>query len=229
MLNDFIAQVKTGSIARNNRYTVMFGPPKELKVEQRLLENILLFCDQVQLPGLNFSTVQNRTFGEFREVPYEKLFDNISMSFYVDQSMQVKGLFDDWINTIQDQSTRTFGYYKDYITDMTIEVQDTQDRIRYQVTLWECYPKTIGSIQLDYANKDIMKMQVTMQYKYWTATSITVLESGEEIPQAYVDNYNQNFNSFQRDLNNVIGPRPSNFVTGARSSVISQLPALLRY
>ena len=229
MLNDFIAQVKTGSIARNNRYTVMFGPPKELAAEQRLLESVLLFCDQVQLPGVNFSTVQNRTFGEFREVPYEKLFDNISMSFYVDQSMQVKTLFDNWINTIQDQSTRTFGYYNDYITNMEIEVQDTQDKTRYQVTLWECYPKTIGSIQLDYANKDIMKLQVTMQYKYWTASSVSVLASGEEIPEVYFDQYNQNYTGFQRDLNNVIGPRPSNFSTGARSAVISQLPSLLRY
>jgi len=228
MLKDFISQVKKGSIARNNRYAVIFTPPA--RVNPGALQKVLLFCDQIQLPGVNYSTTQNRTFGEFRETPYEKLYDNLTMSFYVDNDMKVKGLFDDWIGSIQDPITRKFSYYNDYISNMTIEIQDLQSKTRYEMTLWECYPKNISSIQLDYANKDFMKMTVSMQYKYWTSTTISPLADGQKIPTNFIDKLTQNFTGFQEQLNGVIGERAGNFVTGALgSAVVTKLPGLLRF
>ena len=228
MLNNFISQVKQGALARNNRYAVLFDTPK--RINPTNLRTVLLFCDQIQLPGVNYSTVQNRTFGEFRETPYEKLYDNLTMSFYVDNDMKVKGLFDDWIGVIQDPEKRTFSYYDDYISKMTIEIQDLQNNTRYEMTLWECYPKNIGSIQLDYANKEVMKMQVTMQYKYWTATPVSTLSSGQKIPTNFIDRFTRNFTGFQQQLNGVIGERAGNFVTGALgSAAVTKLPGLLRF
>jgi hypothetical protein len=142
-------------------------------------QTLSLFCDQVQLPGMNFSTAQNRSFGEFREVPYEKLFDNLNMSFYVDKNMYVKRVFDNWMEAIQNPETRVFNYYKNYTTGMDIEVHDLMDRITYVVSLWECYPKTIGAVQMDYASKDIMKLSVTMQYKYWTSQLVSQNDNSE--------------------------------------------------
>jgi hypothetical protein len=228
MLKDFISQIKKGALARNNRYAVLFTTPE--KINPADLRTVLLFCDQIQLPGVNYSTVQNRTFGEFRETPYEKLYDNLSMSFYVDNEMKVKSLFDDWIGIIQDPEKRTFSYYNDYTSKMTIEVQDLQNNTRYEMTLWECYPKNIGSIQMDYANKEYMKMQVTMQYKYWTSTPVSTLANGQKIPTNFIDKFTQNFTGFQRQLNGVIGERAGNFVTGALgSAVVTKLPGLLRF
>ena len=167
-LNDFIAQVKTVGMARTNRFNVILTPPQALsQIGANGLKNILIFCDQVQIPGLNLATVQNRSFGEFREIPYEKLYGDIQLSFYVDNNLTVKGLFDDWMDLIQNPNTRTFEYYDKYITDMQIEVEDLDNRIRYRTYVYEAYPKTISPIQLDYSSKDVMKMQVTMQYKYY--------------------------------------------------------------
>jgi hypothetical protein len=206
----------------------MLTSPKRVNLGS--LRKVLLFCDQIQLPGVNYSTTQIRTFGEFRETPYEKLYDNLTMSFYVDNDMKVKGLFDDWIGSIQDPITRTFSYYDQYISEMKIEVQDLQNKTRYEMTLYECYPKNIGSIQLDYANKDFMKMQVTMQYKYWTATPISPLADGQKIPTNFIDKLTQNFTGFQQQINGVIGERAGNFVTGALgSAVVTKLPGLLRF
>ena len=185
-LNEFIAQVKNVGLARTNRFSVIMNPPPSIQYSniqnpytQQFsdLRKILLFCDQVQLPGLNFSTIQNRTFGEFREVPYEKLFGDLNLQFYVDTDLYVKSFFDAWMASIQDPVKRTFSYYNSYITDMTINVEDVEDEKRYAVTLYECYPKTIAPIQLDMANKDVMKVQVTMQYKYWIPESLKVRPS----------------------------------------------------
>lgn len=228
MLRNFISEVKKGALARNNRYAVLFQLPAGVRFNPDSLQKTLLFCDQIQLPGVNYSTVQNRTFGEFRETPYEKLFDNLTMSFYVDNDMKVKALFDEWIGSIQDPLTRNFNYYNNYTCDMTIEVQDLQNKTRYELTLSECYPKNIGSIQLDYANKDVMKLQVTMQYKYWNATTINTLANGQKIPTNFIDKLTRNFTGFQQQLNGVIGESAGNFVTGALgAATVAKIPGLL--
>ena len=187
-LDKFIAGVKVGGIARTNRYSVILTPPESLPVagSNNGLQLILLFCDQVQVPGLNISTNQNRTFGEFREVPYEKLYGDVQLSFYVDNNLSVKRLFDDWMGLIQNPYTRTFNYYKNYTTSMSINIEDVEDRKRYEVKLFECYPKTISAIQMDYASKDIMKLQVTMQYKYWKTENFEVSDPSQSGAQKLI-------------------------------------------
>lgn len=172
-IKEFTAAVKSNGLAKANRYAVSFSLPKGMAFNPDTTQKALMFCDQVQLPGTNFSTTQNRSFGEFRETPYEKLYEHINLSFYMDRDMQIKALFDQWNNTIYNPYTRSFNYYEEYITDITIEVQDNKDSPKYWVTLHECYPKSIGAIQLDYANKDVMKLSVSMAYK-WFETRYTV-------------------------------------------------------
>jgi len=226
-IQNFVAQVKTSGIARTNRYAVNIA--KVPGWSNTSTQNILLFCDQAQLPGVNYSTVQNRVFGEFREVPYEKLYDSLTLSFYVDTDMKVKEMFDDWMNAISNPNTRTYGYYNDYTTQIDIEVQDINDKKRYQLTLSECYPKNIGTIQLDYASKDIMKLTVQMQYKNWTATPVTQLPNDQVISTSLIDKFTRNFTGFQETLNKTLGGA-GNFVTGAVMSYgVTRLPSLLKF
>lgn len=166
-LDEFISHVKSVGLARTNRFSVVLAPPKGMGGYFSELNSILMLCDQIQLPGVNLATTQNRSFGEFREVPYEKLYGDIQLNFYVDNNLAVKNFFDQWMAVIQSPTTRTFEYYENYISDMTITVEDLEDNTRYSVVAYECYPKTVSPIQMDYSNKDVMKMQVTMQYKYW--------------------------------------------------------------
>lgn len=192
-LDKFIANVKSGGLARTNRYSVFFTPP----IQEEEVEQVLLYCDQVQLPSLNFSTIQNRTFGEFREVPYEKLFGDISMSFYVDTDMKVKSVFDKWMTIIQDPITRTFNYYNDYTCDMMISVQDLNFNTTYIVYLFECYPKTMGAVQLDYSSKDVMKLSITMQYKYFKTSTVSTLQSEEIITNDKIQEFRKDFTGSQ--------------------------------
>lgn len=159
-LNDFISEVKQSGLMRTARYTVIIPTAQNSTL-------LSMYCDQVQLPGLNYNTVANASYGETREVPYGRLFDNLSLSFYVDNEMIIKKFFDDWMYTVQDPNDRSFNYYKNYIKDIQIQVEDTESNTKYSIMLHECYPKTIGSIQLDYASKDVMKLNVTLAYKYW--------------------------------------------------------------
>lgn len=194
-LSEFVANIKTGGLMTTNRFRVEFSVPPILLNSKNSynytgdLRTVLLYCDSAQLPGLNISTQQSRIYGELREMPYERLYDNVNLTFYIGNDMGSKALFDSWINSIQDPVTRSFNYYNDYITDMTIFVQDKDDAEQYSVKLFECYPKSVGAIQLDYAGKDVMKLQVSINYKYWVAgtAETTASPEAEDVKQYPVE------------------------------------------
>ena len=167
LLSDFITEVKVSGLMRTARYSVLMPFIISTTEENKDPRLVSMFCDQVQIPGLNYNTNPILTYGETREAPYQRMFDNITLSFYVDNEMKVKKYFDDWQFSIQNPVTRTFNYYSDYIKPIQIGVEDIESKTKYMVELRECYPKTVSSIQMDAASKDLMKLSVTIAYRYW--------------------------------------------------------------
>lgn len=181
MINDFVSIVKRRGLARTNRYTISIpfpsGPLWAVDGESARVTNIL--CDTVQLPGVSISTVPQRIYGEEREMPYEKKFEPVTTTFYVDSEMRVKYAFDLWMAQIVDPLNRSMGYYDNYRRDIEIYVENVDGSRPMKVVLYEAYPRSAPSIQLDYASKDAMKLSVTWQYKYWYST---ILKGGVPPP-----------------------------------------------
>jgi hypothetical protein len=174
MLSDFIAEVKNRGLANPNKFKVNIALPQLIDMVPNDHKMVQMFCDQAQLPDLNISTSQSRTYGEVREVPYENLYGNITMSFYVDSNFIVKDFFDRWIMSISNQTTRHFNYYNEYISpSIDIIILNNAQSAVYGVKLLECYPKQLQAVSLDYASKDIVKLSVSMNYKYWRSTAIS--------------------------------------------------------
>lgn len=173
MLSEFIAQVKSTGFANSNKFIVDISPPATVSVTGDTSRMIQLFCDTCQLPDQTISTTQTRTYGEIREMPYENLYGNITMSFYVDSDFHVKYFFDNWIQSIANTETRHWEYYTYYVSGIiTVTMLNNAGDPCYRVNLYECYPKSIQSIQLDYGSKDVVKCTVSMNYKYWRAETI---------------------------------------------------------
>jgi hypothetical protein len=237
-LNDFISKVKQGGLARTNRYTVLIPRGGDRA------RDILLLCDQVQLPGTNFNTSDMRTYGETRKAPYERLYEDVNMSFYVDTSMTVKKFFDDWMDSIQSPKTRNFNYYNDYTCDITIEVQDLKNKSRYGIKLFEAFPKSIGAIQMDYAGKDVMKLSVNFAYKYYVVGKYATTYNEDKLdgnfhpydfegdtPSEYQPIFNDTPSAVQtkKDPLNSFINRLKNFAVGAvGSKIVTKLPSVLK-
>lgn len=165
-LNEFIGEIRGDGLARQNRFSVIITRPKGLLVRGHPVELIQLFCEQAVLPSLAYSSQPIKTYGEDREVIYDRNFEDITLTFLVDRNMSVKAFFDDWSNTIINRNTRLMGFYDDYITTLQIFVQDLNDKDVYVSTIYEAYPKNISQIQLDNNSKDVMKLSITFAYKY---------------------------------------------------------------
>lgn len=196
-LNQFISAVRSG-MARNTHFEVELTLPPALSNSEPLKSNmrkILLFCDQAPLPGYSFGSAQVRSYGEFREVPYEKLYEQVQLSFYVDVDMHVKAVFDRWAELIQDPTTRDFSYYSNYTTDsIRIFVKDAQDNSRYVCVLNKAYPKAIAPIQLDYSSKEVMKLQITFAYEF--ATFAQLGKGSESNSDFITPRFNQSIGSY---------------------------------
>lgn len=184
MITKFISEIKSRGLARTNSFEVTMSMPGSSSSGDRLIS---LFCDATNLPGLNIATTPSRSYGEERQLPYEPTYDPVTLSFYVDADMEVKMAFERWMGSIVNPNTREIMYYNDFVREVKIKMinrdyesilqsEQLSDRVfeevasPYEVTLYEAYPKSIGSIQLDSNSRDVMKINVTMQYKYWRSS-----------------------------------------------------------
>lgn len=171
MIEKFISEVRTRGLARTNRYEVVIPFPNTDRDGSRLAS---LFCETASLPGYNIATTPARVYGESREMPYERVFDPITLTFYVDSGMLVKEAFERWMSLVIDPDSRAIQYYDTYVRPITIYVDNVDDTSPYALTLHECYPKTMQSIQLQADGKEVMKLSVTIQYHYWTSETMLI-------------------------------------------------------
>lgn len=177
-LNDFIAATRTG-LANTSHFAVLFRKPKVVpsqKYSSEEIEKVFMFCESTTLPGMSYSSTPTRTFGEVVEMPYDRLFDNVTLNFLVDKDMKVKMFFDEWMAGIQNPYTRQFNYYSDYTTDLEIEMYDKTSNIKYKVTMYEAYPKSMGPIEVSSASTDVMRVSISFQFKYWTSQAMQNLD-----------------------------------------------------
>jgi hypothetical protein len=163
-LSEFIAFVKDNGFLVSSHFNVIIGGPPSGEINTR---DVMMLCESTNLPGLNIFTNELRIFGESRHAAYSMSYSDISMTFLVDRDMKVRQYFEDWTNQIFNRSTRELGYYNDFVKNIEIYVTDKEGKVVHGVKLYECYPKTIGDVPLDYNSKDIIRLPVTFHYKYW--------------------------------------------------------------
>lgn len=213
-LSNFKSQLKDG-LARTSHFKVTFSVPPALTGAKATYSSNLpmlsVFCDTFTMPGLAYSTNPVRTYGEQREVPYERLYGQASMTIYVDGAFYVKTFFDDWMDAIQDKETRDFKYMDGYLLEkLTVDVYDLKDSPRYRVVLHRCFPKSIGQIQLDYAGREVMKLNVEMSYQFYRTENIGINKAGGLLPsttQNEIDSLSRpRVPSPNYDVNQIVSP-----------------------
>lgn len=174
-LNQFITAIKVAGLQKQNRFAVNIyrgsigtqsaGSPN---ADSRFIS---LMADSVTVPGMNFSTAPVFTFGEPREVVYNRNFDPVQMTVYGDREMTTRQYFDEWQRSVMNPNDRTTSYYADYIRQVEILHLDQADNINYKLTLHEVYPKAIAPYDLGNETNTVLRISVQLQYKFYTFSS----------------------------------------------------------
>ena len=172
VLNNFLSEFHSeNGYALPSRYEVVITSPGEGNARK-----VSMRCEAIDMPGraLNTSMDEN-IYGIAPEIVDGITFaGDISMTFQSSSDLEERVFFESWQEKAWDKATWNVNYYKDYISEQVdIYVLDQQDTRRYGVRLRECYPKEIGPLPLSYeTTSNIIKIPVTMQYKYWETLDI---------------------------------------------------------
>lgn len=173
--NEFKSKIKTDGLAKQNRFYINIAAPNV----PGDLRDVHLLCNSVNVPGVAFSTQPTRTTGEVHEAPYDRNFSGCTMTFYVDKQMKVRKFFDRWMDIIQDPETRSIGY-REFFESPTVKIMvlKLDEQTSYTMDLHEVFPKSIGALNLSNENNNMMTLDVTFDYKYYTTTLNESIELG---------------------------------------------------
>jgi len=171
-INDFKQSFK-GDIARQNRFLVFIPTPVKFLTDINLAgqfdvtRNLVFRCENAQLPGKTLATTEQRIYGPIEKHPYLATYNDIDLTFIVDDDMQQKNFFDDWLNFINPTSTNDFRYRQDYETIITVNQYTVSDDISYSVNLFNAFPVSINQLDLDWNSDGYHKLVVTFAYTRW--------------------------------------------------------------
>lgn len=182
-INEFIALVKGEGLARSNRYQVIITPPASIMTDSPN-RKLSFYCDSVTMPGMNLLSNPTSTYGEQREVVYNRSFEPINLEFIMDQEMEIKKFFDEWQARIINPVSRMVGYYQDYIGRIEIQQLDFSENEspKYAMKLYEAFPKSVAAISFSSGSKDVTKLSVSIEYKYWRQLTIDKQEAPRPSP-----------------------------------------------
>lgn len=108
-----------GGLAKSNLFAVQL-PPIPNAPNMGPTGNIL--AKSVVLPGKQIQYLDRRIGGYSSKVGTSAMYDDVSMTFYVPNSMNVKEYFEAWMGLVWDKESRRAGYYKDYVKRVEIKV-----------------------------------------------------------------------------------------------------------
>ena len=154
--------------------------PGQLQSETELQRGLRAFCFGAELPGRNLDTAPMQVYGPKREIVYGHSYSQeITLSFYADKYMRQRSFFELWQNSAMDLATNNVHFYDEYTGAIRIYALGAfsgdafRDRIAYGVHLYECYPKTITAVPLNYGTQnEIMQISISFYYRNWSNLSI---------------------------------------------------------
>lgn len=151
-----------------NRYKLKMALPSSStlgrKYTNEAMELINSNCNSVNLPGTDISTFEWSSKSAPIKLPYQRTYNPLVLSFYVDKDNLVRQFFEDWINIIWNPETYDFNFLDEYSITLTIEVLNDKNETISTYVVDHCYPLKIDDISVSYADGELQKCTATLTY-----------------------------------------------------------------
>ncbi len=171
-INDFKASFQT-DLARPNKFQVNIPVPLTLIPYVKNAKNLVYRCENANLPGRTFATLEQKIGSNpVEKYPYMTTYNDLDLTFIVDDDMNQKVFFDAWLNFINPTYNYNFRYKGDYSTAITINQYDVTNQISYSINLYDAYPVSMNQMDLDWSADGYHKINMTFAYTYWTNNSL---------------------------------------------------------
>jgi hypothetical protein len=186
-----------GGLAKNNLFSVQLPSLSTIKTDsiESFLESAVssaisgsspaqpselnLLCKNVTLPSRQLNTLESNINGYNSKVVNGSITDDISMTFYVTNSMAVKEYFETWMKLCYNQDTRRVGYFKDYAKPIVIKTL-TLPKFNSELNIpgFDKLPAAIKSnmpdISLGPINANLATGSLSLDFGQYTSSIITL-------------------------------------------------------
>jgi len=165
----FFESVKKFGISRPNRFEVGINSPGATSgiADDNLVS---LWCQSVELPGRTIESQTNdNIYGPTHEIAQGLILnDSITMTFLLDEKLDIKRYFDNWQKTIYNPDTYDMYYYSNYVRDITIKQLSNKDEVVFSCKVYEAFPKTVELITLSADSRsEASRLNVSMAFRDW--------------------------------------------------------------
>ena len=168
---EFMSSVEEmGGLSRRNRYSMSITPPKAFSVPAGKIDFLAISC---LLPSKQFATTENRIYGFSKNIPYDVTYEPILVTFLNPNDWSTRKFWDEWLDHIQNPSSKNTSYYKSMIGQIEISHYDEEtttispSQARYTAVLEEAWPERISAYALGYDNGDFGNFEISIRYKQW--------------------------------------------------------------
>ena len=118
--------------------------------------------------------------GRTVKIAGDRTFDTWTATFFADSNMEVRGLFEDWANSINSHEGNTAERFlpnqgtTGYMADLFVSQLEKDDQVGGSVIrtyqLHHCFPTNVSAIDLAYdSNDQVSEFTVEWQYSFFTA------------------------------------------------------------
>jgi len=156
------------SFTRPTKYRVILSAPDKMPNQDFSIDTSFS-CSAAVLPGLSLSTFDFRA-GEpnLTKRPYDVIYEDVKLTFQISEKMKEHDFFEQWINFIYDNNTKTFRYPKDYYADISIiQLDNSLSELKW-INLIDAYPTSISEVALSYdSTNTISTFEVGFAYRSW--------------------------------------------------------------
>ena len=171
---------KIGQGVKPNMFLIDINFPQSiaLQTEDQQLTNIL--CKSAALPGSNLGVIEVPFRGRTVKIAGDRTFDTWTATFFADANMEVRGLFEDWANSINSHEGNTAerflpnggttGYMADLFVSQLEKDAEVGGSVIRTYQLHHCFPTNVSAIDLAYdSNDQVSEFTVEWQYSFFTA------------------------------------------------------------
>lgn len=172
-LKNFRSEVNRRGLAKPNRFEVIIQLPIALtsqKISASDTRLVSLMCEAASLPTQSIGVKTQRIYGPVYQRPYSVDYggEGLSMTFLLDQQMDVKALFDAWISKIVDPMQYFVYYHNTYVSKIQINQLNEKDKTSYSVLLEDAFPRSVALLELNNTTQNqVHKLNVTFGYRRW--------------------------------------------------------------
>lgn len=127
------------------------------------------YIRSVQIPTSSITTEQSRNDRLVYNYPISAEYDSFSITFMMNPAHNQRQYFLNWMAKAYNEQTLSVGFLDDFVANITVKTFDRLGVLKTITEFEDCYPKSIGGLELNYDSSDLLQFTVEFAFrKYYS-------------------------------------------------------------